>query len=510
MSLSEVEINTLVNNVETLFHYENQKETIQELIVRRKEILRNLDIIIANSNPIAYYFALRYLVKRLLKDDSALEDISKAIELDPDRPQYYVERGLSILDEEANRKEISLADINNQKVLQKAKETYNKGIIKAQKDFTNALHRDPTLSNVWLGVIACALLRDDWDSAISLCGESEPFISDQAEKSDRAWYLCLALTFAGDIVSIEEKSAIEGPRTTNNFFESMISSVPPLGGMVFSHLVANVFSMNEESIQEKEKIIEILSILLQPAVNVIEKQELFIDDTQNIWIVLDTKAGLLKDLGRYEEELEARLLIRKLIAPPDKWINLSDCYRNLLRFPEALEAAEKALDFSQTFSQAWLAKGRCYEDMAHYQQALNAYSKAAKPNLRDNYSIDLPGKNMWAPSALFQKTSLLIKLNRFHDAVDVLDHLYSLAPNRVEIAQINEIIIKVSAKDKRILSEVLFQKARLLSFKGDNENANICISKAIEINPKIRQKAAKEDLLKDLLSVDVMKPGHTQ
>ena len=161
-------------------------------------------------------------------------------------------------------------------------------------------------------------------------------------------------------------------------------------------------------------------------------------------------------------------------------------------------------------SQIWLEKGIHFEGMNRYKEALQAYTKAAEPNPGDYYSENLPGNNRYAPDALNKKYSLLLKLRRFQEGLEVVDHLFSLWPDLVTIEQIDEIIGKNPAKDRRVLSRAFFQKARILSFNGDHENAEYFLSKAIELDPRICQLVANEELLKDLLPSDVMNTEQTQ
>ena len=233
------------------------------------------------------------------------------------------------------------------------------------------------------------------------------------DKADRAWYLCLALALAGKPVPEVELIKATQSKKTN--------------GVVFNHFVQKVKEMSEESTLQIERKNILLDMLLKPVVNRITNHAQPPNDN-NIYPILAQKADLLSRLGRYEEELAVRLLIMQpMDFPfPGNWIKLSDCYRNLSKYPEALEAAEKAMKWGPTCSEAWLATGKCLEKMTRYQEALNAYSKAAAPNPDDYYSKDLPGKNIWAPYALKHKIALLFKLGNFHDELIALDQLFGL------------------------------------------------------------------------------------
>ncbi|MHC1783565.1 MAG: tetratricopeptide repeat protein [Anaerolineaceae bacterium] len=377
-------------------------------------------------------------------------------------------------------------------------EPFSKIIPKVKDDFNTALHKDPTLSKVWLGAIACALLQNDWDEAISLCGESVPFVSDAALKADRAWYLCLALTFAGDTVTDEEKTASEDAKTTKSGLESMISSVPRLGEMVFEHLASEIQNMKEESIQEKQKKNDFLDILLKPALAQYDKHSPIFGDNR-IWPLLYQKANLLFHLGRYNDELSVRQLII-LSLYPGAWIDLSNCLGRLSRYPEALEAAEKAIGYGAASSEAWLEKGMHFEAMSRFEDALQAYTKAADPNPENyRYPSTLPLKKREAPYCLCKKVALLVRLERYLEGLNVLEHLFSLWPESLMMEQIDEIIGRIPPSDVNDLSEAWYLKARVFAVNGDRDNASFYLTKTIGINPRNRYLATKDKLLKDLL-----------
>ena len=209
--------------------------------------------------------------------------------------------------------------------------------------------------------------------------------------------------------------------------------------------------------------------------------------------------------------LEVHLLLTKLDdITPYYWLDLSNCLGRLSRYSEGLDAINNMVQnnwhypgftsMSVFSSRIWLEKGNHFEGMNRYKEALQAYAKAAEPNPGDYYSKNLPGMNRYAPDALNKNIALLVKLTRFQEGLEVLDHLIRLWPDQVSLEQIDEIIEKDPAKNKSVLSDALYQKARVFSFKGDRVNAGTCLLKAIEFDPKKRQLCANEELLKGLLS----------
>ena len=96
MGLTQSEISDLAARAETLLFDSDTEVTVHDLL----EALFCLNKIIENSSPVAYYYFLRGKTKFRLNEsgdwslaaNGAVEDISKAIELDPDQANYYHQR----------------------------------------------------------------------------------------------------------------------------------------------------------------------------------------------------------------------------------------------------------------------------------------------------------------------------------------------------------------------------------------------------------------------------------
>ncbi|MHC1783566.1 MAG: hypothetical protein AB9891_12570 [Anaerolineaceae bacterium] len=103
MGLSDADLKNLTEKVDSLLYKNDPGESIEEVMDRLREILRCLDILILNEMTNGQLFFRRFLVKRRLGQDDALDDISMAIELDSARPGFYVHRGLCLLEQAHNK-----------------------------------------------------------------------------------------------------------------------------------------------------------------------------------------------------------------------------------------------------------------------------------------------------------------------------------------------------------------------------------------------------------------------
>ena len=114
-----------------------------------------------------------------------------------------------------------------------------------------------------------------------------------------------------------------------------------------------------------------------------------------------------------------------------------------------------------------------------------------------------------------KRATLLTKiLGRYGEALEALDGLLTCWPELIDseyfVDLLDMIILKANADDAVVLAEAWILKARVLSSKGDRDNAWICLSRAIAFDPKKRRLAANDELLKDLLRDEALAPGHTR
>ena len=189
-------------------------DEIQKLTVKANTLLENarikealcyFDTIVKYSPETAYLFSRRGYCRLKISDFSgAIEDYTQAINLDPHRPELYITR--------ANCK---LASSRFEMV---------KGELTAASlaDYESAIQKDPTIADVWIGVICLHFLLNDWDQVISLCGQSQPFVTDCEDKALRAWVLCLAVLLAGDSIAEEDSRPLLESKSIDSLFIEFI------------------------------------------------------------------------------------------------------------------------------------------------------------------------------------------------------------------------------------------------------------------------------------------------
>ena len=137
------------------------------------------------------YFSERADTKRCLDDfTGAVNDMNRAIELDPGRGFYYRQRGVNRLEIVKTAKDIS--DSDRKELLERVAADY-----KASKE------RNPTDPGIWLELIAIDITTEDYDSAVAHYGESRQYIKSKEDGLFRAWLGCLSLVL-GDHPDIEK------------------------------------------------------------------------------------------------------------------------------------------------------------------------------------------------------------------------------------------------------------------------------------------------------------------
>lgn len=321
MALSGQEIKRLTERVNSCLDGSHGSNDLLYL----KEALQCLDKIIANVSPSDYFFERRGETKYRLSVRSggwlsfaqgAIQDMTRAIELNPDKAYYYQRRGQFHFDFMKHRKEQGA----------RRKES----IEKVRVDFRTALSKNPTLSRVWLEIIAINILVDDWDEAISVYGQSGPYIKDNCDKPVRAWLGCIALVLAGDAVGEDDRKPLQDTRVSvgYNFIEDVMLYVA----------VSLRDKLSEKKLSEVNTLNELLADHL--------------DD------------------------------------PIDK----SRIYNALGFYYMALNTLDKALDLNPAWPLAWNNKGYYLQNQGRFDEALQAYSKALE--LAPDYSLALQNKRI--------------------------------------------------------------------------------------------------------------------
>jgi len=174
------------------------------------------DQLIQKSAPHPYHLKRRGFCHRLLGNlEKAIDDFTKAIQLDPDDGTTYWERGATRAQKLSLEMKIPRA---------RKREMLAQILI----DYKASVERIPTSEEGWLAILETDMLLHEWDDAISTYGACKPYIASQSYQLVRAWLGSLALTFAGDELDDECKKPLSDMITRMKNTEWCVSEVDSL------------------------------------------------------------------------------------------------------------------------------------------------------------------------------------------------------------------------------------------------------------------------------------------
>ncbi|HHT9106229.1 MAG TPA: tetratricopeptide repeat protein [Candidatus Wujingus californicus] len=421
MPLSDQEIKHLLEKAEA---YRDKKD-LQSL----EEALKCYDQLIENAQPHPHYFAKRAEIKHIILGhitfapfdlESVIKDISKAIELDPDRGGYYKARGAYLWG--------GLKDISDKNYLERIKTDYNA-----------CINRDPTNSDVWLGLIGTNILLHNWDDAIGYSGSCRPFIQTNKDQLIRAWLGCLSFALEGEPIKEEDKKPLYD-QTISLSNEDLFLKIN-----IFLKII-----QSKEGYKEKWK-------------KAMEIHLLFIEH-----LVYNSKGNLLYYLEHYEDALKA--YEKSLEIDPDdfvEWTNKGNTLKKLKRYKEALKAFEKSIDLKPDGVKAWINKCDVLAELSRYDEAFKACDRAIE--------LISPDDKKYAIALDFAQK--LVELGRYEEALRAYDKVIELSPDA---------------------AVAWYSRACIYSLKNDKESILINLSKAIELNSEYKAKAQKGEAFKTL------------
>jgi tetratricopeptide (TPR) repeat protein len=172
--------------------------------------------LIQRSAPHPFHFKRRGFCHRLLGHlETATNDFTKAIELDPDDGTTYWERGAT----KAQR-------LSLEKNIPQARK--RELLAQVLADYKASVERIPTSTEAWLAILETDLLLHEWDDAISVYGACKQYVDTQSYQLVRAWLGSLALTFAGDELDDECKTPLHDMTTRLKNTEWCVSEIDSL------------------------------------------------------------------------------------------------------------------------------------------------------------------------------------------------------------------------------------------------------------------------------------------
>ena len=269
-------------------------------LLEEKEIIGALcyfDTIVKYSPATAYFLSKRANCRFGSGDkEGAIEDCTRAIELDPQQPDYYKYRAIY-------RYTLFPPDENPIELVEEL-----------LSDYKFALQKDPSAANVWMFLMCLNMLLNNWDEVISLSGQSQPFVIDTNDKAIKSWMLCLALILAGDTVIEEDKQQLRKADQVHGFFIER----------VFNHL-QNYCQSNDVPEHTQKEIIEVDELLLDRMSD--------LNLSSKLYISLELWEKALKIIELYLEQNPA----------DDKaWDRKCEILLKLDRFDDAFQAFRKS------------------------------------------------------------------------------------------------------------------------------------------------------------------------
>jgi tetratricopeptide (TPR) repeat protein len=318
--------------------------------------LKYYNKIIDNIRPHPHYFFKRAKVKYSLSLvsafhdlDDAIADLDRAIELEPDRGEYYRLRGEYLMLKLTEQQHTSDAD--RQPLLERI-----------DRDYRSSRERNPTDPQLWLDLIEAAILSHDYDKAIGLYGDSEQFsqfFKTRGEKLVRSWLGCIALALAGD--AIEERDN-----------ESLYKTGHQFDRWEIHRGLERVLEINAllNNIREKRS----------PAENwrkAMEIQRLF-DDKHKFINHGDKKFDYMEKLSKsYNVLIELRCIddiaVADLIVKSFKYIRLDD--DEIITAKKKIEDYERSEETRDDSAKALYREGVSFSRQGRYEEALRAFDK---------------------------------------------------------------------------------------------------------------------------------------
>ncbi len=184
------------------------------------------------------------------------------------------------------------------------------------------MSKEPLEAHAWLDLIAINIVSCDWDEAIALYGQSEPYTKSKETQLFRSYLGCLALAFAGDPIEEEDVAPLYDQAIQ---LETLISRELRICAFVGRSNLGNLQQA------KREKAVQIMKMLVG-----------HYDD-------YGTRGDMFYKLELYDEALVA--FDKAIEVAPDDvlaWNGKGEVLQTLGRVEEAIAVFEKALDIQST------------------------------------------------------------------------------------------------------------------------------------------------------------------
>lgn len=424
---------------------------------------QEISIFLENTPPHPHYYMKHAVLISPICLDTAIGDMDRAIELDPDRGEYYRYRGEFLL------KKVYEDD---KKISTEKKSFFEKVIA----DYKTSLEKNPSDPKIWLKLMELNILLHNWDDAISISGSCRPFIQTNEDQLIRVWLGCTALALAGDTIEEKDKNLLYD-QTIRTEFTSILSRIT-------SPSFLDEIQEKEECKEKWEKAIEIYKLFIE-----------HLDDWEG-------RGDILKRLGCYKEAVEAynRAIGLKPECARRIYKKKGDILNKFLKhYEEAIQAYDRSIELEGKDYNIWYEKAMVLEVLERYAEALNAFNKVEELD-----SAFFSYFRLW-----IHQGSLLEKLSRYEEALKLYDKAieqgnireawdskYNLLKKIDRYEEANEVFDKA----RRIRSEraeEFYKLACESAREGAKSDVIWRLSNAIELDPKYKDLAKKNEAFKN-------------
>lgn len=444
MSLSDQEIAVLVKKANACAVRVEVHLTGHQRLAFAERALKYYNRILQNTSPHPLYLYNRAIVKHDLAYASALhsfketiEDLNKAIELDPDRASYYYKRGGFLLEE------LTL----NRTVTGESRDNLIERII---ADYRLALEKDPADPDTWLNLLEVNLLLRRWDEAVGIYGACKQYIGEKDNRLVRSWLGCLALLFAGDPLEKEDMDLLSDEEV-KIYLDNRVWRVS-----LFLDEIRNKQENNGKWVEMNRIHKLFIRHLKARAAKLLEKltgpwQRDGYDETQK---------SLEMAFALKSEDVEP--LFEMALAEYSK----EDSEELIIPFEQALDEYRKIVQQNPMDSSGWYTLGAIFhclavqggmlykehEGLKPYEEALNAYNKTINLNPHDVL-------------AWYNKAVVLSHLDLQSEALIAFDKVIELSKDNKELTSLTSMAwckkgdtlkyVKTQKLEK-LLTEVMF------------------------------------------------------
>ncbi|HHT9106226.1 MAG TPA: tetratricopeptide repeat protein [Candidatus Wujingus californicus] len=432
-----------------------------------------LYIYIENDPPHPYHYMRRAIFwgDAIDMPSKAIEDISRAIELDPGQGEYYRYRGAWLLKNLWKNRNNPLYNADDKLV-------YEKVIA----DYKTAVEKNPTDPEIWLKLMELNILLHNWDDAIVIYGSCRPFIQTNEDQLIRVWLGCTALALAGDTIEEKDKNPLYDQTirikltssisriTSKSFIDKIRSEEKYKAKWQKAIEIYKLFSEHLDDWEDRGDILGRLECYEDALLAYKRAIELTPDRGKWIW---EKKGDIFSSLKRYEEAIQSYTAAIELgrSDPYRLWDKKAGLLSLMNRYEEAIDALVKVEELNKGFfdyCSIWVQKGACLEKLNRYEEALQVYDKAIK-------AISI-GDDEWE-NAWRCKAAILEKLGKHDDARQVYDEAKNLRSDK---------------------AKKWYELARESALKGAISDVRWRLSNAIRLDAKYKDLARNDDSFKSL------------